>query len=246
MPIGRFYCDCPLKPQAVAIVSEQEFHHLVHVVRAKHGETVTLVNGKGILAAASIEKIEKNRAILRIASTTERNLPAFRTILALAEPRLPRLRVIVEKGTELGMTDLWVFPGHHGEKNILGEHHLQKMKAIAISAMKQCGRLDLPSLNTKPPLSQWEELPFTAYFGDLSPHAPTLIHIWQTDPPRKGILLFIGSETGFSQEELNRLHTLGAIGVKLHSNVLRNDTACLSALSLIHQLNDEKTMHRGI
>jgi len=238
MPIDRYYCHVSFVKQKQVILSAQEFHHLVHVTRATSGDTVALVNGKGMLASARVEKVEKHQATLRILSTTREEPPSFSIMLALAIPRFHRLDGIIEKGTELGMTEVLLFPGRYSERTTISPRHLERMKTIAISAMKQCGRLFLPSLTLRPPLDNWESVgEFPAYFGDLADRAPTLLQTWRQNPPQKGALLLIGPEKGWSREEEERLRTLGALGVKLHENILRTDTASLMGLALISHLH---------
>ncbi|NGX46210.1 MAG: hypothetical protein K940chlam2_01396, partial [Chlamydiae bacterium] len=102
------------------------------------------------------------------------------------------------------------------------------LKAITISAIKQCGRLDLPEILVKPTLSKWEELSHPAYFGDISPEAPTLQKTWQKSD---SCYFFIGPESGFSPDEITHLRRLHAHGVTLHHNILRAETASIVALS---------------
>lgn len=236
MPIDRFFYDSPLTPQQEVHLEGKEFHHLVHVTRAKPDEVVELVNGKGQLAYASLKKTEKRHATLDIEKVLEEPKPSFFIILAQAIPRISRLDFIIEKGTELGLTELWLFPGHHSERKNLSENQLDRLRAITIAAMKQCGSLYLPKITLKPSLSKWESIQFPSFFGDLSPDAPPLFQTWQQHPPKDGILFFIGPEGGFSDEEEEILRNFDAKGVKLHHNILRTDTASLAALTLISQM----------
>lgn len=236
MPIDRFFYDFPFTTHQKVQLEGIEFHHLAHVTRTKPGEVVELVNGKGQLASASLEKVEKRNATLYIEKISEKPKPPFSVILAQAMPRIQRLDFIIEKGTELGLTELWLFPGQHSERKNLNEHQLDRLRAITIAAMKQCGRLHLPTITIKPPLSKWEPIQFSSFFGDLSPDAPPLLQSWQQNPPKDGIIFFIGPESGFSDKEEEILGNLGANGVKLHHNILRTDTASLAALTLISQM----------
>ncbi len=233
MPENRFYVEKPLVQNDVIHLDGTEFHHLIHVMRGNVNDEIEVVNGLGEMARARISKIEKKQAILDIDSVIFEPLPQFQMILAQAIPRMNRLDNIIEKGTELGMTKLWLFPGEHSERRKLTDDQLLRMRHVAISAMKQCGRLDLPTIEFMPPLKDLKKsLEFDAFFGDVSPDAPLLINEWQKSPPKAGAIFFIGAETGFSEEEVASLKKLGAKGIKLHGNILRTDTASLVSLAI--------------
>lgn len=220
MPHNRFFVDSPFHAKERLELREEARH--LKVMRIRPGEEIELVNGRNQLAKARL--IDAQTAeILSI----ENKSPPFPIILCQAIPRLNRLDTIVEKGTELGMTELWLFPGKLSEKKNIPLDRTQK---IAISAMKQCGRLDLPLIKPAPPISQWDPLPHPAYFGDVSETAPPFLSIIQKG---EGICFIVGPEAGFTPEEEMDLKKMGVQGVKLHPWILRTDTAPVAALSLI-------------
>jgi 16S rRNA (uracil1498-N3)-methyltransferase len=234
MPENRFFFENSLAEQDLIPLEGNEFHHLVHVMRGKVDDRIEVVNGLGEMADARVAEIGKKRAMIHIDKVKHQPLPQFEVILAQAIPRLNRLDFIVEKGTELGMTKLLLFPGTHSERKKFTDDQLQRMRQVTIAAMKQCGRLDLPAIELKPSLKEWKEFAgMEAYYGDVSPAAPVLMTEWQKAPPKKGVIFFIGPETGFSDEEIGILKELGAKGVRLHPNILRTDTAALVALALV-------------
>lgn len=237
MPVNRYYSEVPLIPEGEILLTEQEFHHLAHVNRTKEGEAVELVDGKGNLATASVVNVRKKEALLKIDALAASPPESFRIVLAQAVPRLSRLDTILEKGTELGVTEFILFPGERSEIKRLEDKQLARMKQLTISAMKQCGRLYLPALTKRPPLKGWEHQDIPAFFGDLEQHAPDLISAWQHNPPKEGICVVIGPESGFSESEEIKLRALGCKGIKLHHNILRTDTAAIAALSIVSLLS---------
>ncbi len=218
MPANRYYLDAPFKKGAMHTLAQSEQRHLKKVMRAKEGTKLELVNGRGQLAIGSLVGEE-----VRLEKVSEEKTPEP-LILCQALPRANRLDSIVEKGTELGMTELWLFPGELSEKK---GANLARLEAITIAAMKQCGRLDLPKVVIKEPLLKWDKLPYPAFFGDVEQRAS----VFECD--EKSLLFFVGPEAGFSEKEEKHLRQLGAKGVKLHPYILRTDTAPLVALSLI-------------
>lgn len=224
MPHNRFFVETLFTP-GVEIDLHEEGRH-IKVMRIRPGETIELVNGRHQLAKARLIDLQSAEIL-----AVEESSPSPPIILCQAIPRLNHLDFIVEKGTELGMTELWLFPGMRSEKKEVSTNQLLRLRHLAIAAMKQCGRLDLPLISIKPSLSKWENFPYLAYFGDLSPEATPLHSISNC---KKGIFFINGPESGFTQEEEKNLIALGARGSSLHPWTLRAETAALVALALIY------------
>ncbi len=232
MPNDRFFAPVPLQASASIRLSEEESHHLTRVMRVQVGEVVEVVNGKGQLAQAQVSEIQKRHTLLNIIQVHSQPPQSTEVILAQAMPRLNRLDTIVEKGTELGMTQLWLFPGQRSEKKELSEQQQQRIHTQMVSALKQCGSLHLPTLVLKPPLQRWDHLPYPAFFGDLAEGAPSFL-IYSKQVSEGSLLFFVGPEAGFTSDETDHLRKLGAQGVRIHPHILRTDTAPLAALSII-------------
>ena len=231
MPAERFYLNESFFENQKAILKEEEFHHLSHVMRLKAGEEVELINGNGSLAFATISSLEKHKAILSIQKVHLEIKPPYQLILAQALPRLPRLEYILEKTVELGVTALWLFPGELSEKKELSSSQHQRVHHVIISALKQCGRLFAPELLFLPPLLSWDpsSLPPHSFFGDTRPTAPFFSTLLQSEKP-SSLLIAIGPEKGFQEKETLWMEK-HLKGVKLHDNILRTDTAAISAVS---------------
>jgi 16S rRNA (uracil1498-N3)-methyltransferase len=244
MPKERFFFEQHLNQSETICIKDTEFHHLVNVMRAKVNDRIEIVNGMGQLGRASVKSIEKKQASLFIEEVLSAARETNAIILAQAIPRPNRLDFILEKGTELGMTEIWLFPGKLSERKTFSDNQPDRMKSVLISAMKQCGRLYLPKIVLKPELEKWKELQYPAYFGDVETNAPEFLDVYKGKNEKEGgndkdkaVIFFIGSESGFTDSEVQALRGFGAIGVKLSSNILRTDTAALVALALIGAAN---------
>lgn len=236
MPAERYYHPTTFAKGDTLFLEDQEYHHLLHVMRIREGETVEIVNGCGQLAAATVQKLEKKRAILSLTIVEHAPPPKAKLILAQGTPRQNRLDFIIEKGTELGVTEFRLFPAEKGEKKGPTDGQKERLKSVAIAAMKQCGRLYLPEITYMPPLEEWTSPNITSYFGDTRPEAPSLLKRWNQETVKHEVMFFIGPESGFSDKEVAAMVRLGATGVTLHPNILRTDTAAIAALSVISQL----------
>lgn len=234
MPIDRYFADSRFVEGERVDLDESEARHLVKVARGRVGDHVELINGRNQLAEAVVTDIGRERCQLTLITVEKKEDRGPRIVLAIALPRLTRLDTILEKGTELGADDFWIFPGERSEKQApLSETQLRRAQAILIAAMKQSGRFRLPTLEQLPPLLEWKQLPNLALFGDVRPEAPPILARIPNSAHIQEIALITGPEAGFSEREVKALENLGAQGVSLHHNVLRTDTAPIAALTLV-------------
>lgn len=232
MPSERFYVDADLSEGSQVSIVGTELHHLSHVMRVRIGEEVELVNGKGSLATGRLVSVDKKTAALEILSSTHTPIQPDRLILAIPLMRPAKLEWIIEKGTELGADAFWIYPAQFSDKDELSKNQTERLEHIAISAMKQCGRLDLPSIQLFNRFEGIFSSPYTYLFGDTRPNAPFL---WEETLSNKPIVFIVGPEKGFSNNELTILSRKGR-GVRLHSHILRAETAPLAALSILYSL----------
>jgi 16S rRNA (uracil1498-N3)-methyltransferase len=227
MPVERFYSAESLEQGSKVTFEGAEFHHLKHVIRSKEGDLVELVNGKGDLASVRIESLGKKRASLLVESARSSKRSSFSLILIQAIPRPSRLDTILEKGTELGVTEFWLFPGERSERKI-AQTQLPRLHSVTVAALKQCGRLFLPTMQIIPSVLKWERVPENCWYGDFSSDSKPL-------RPASQSAIVIGPESGLTSKEVEYLKALGAKPASLHPNTLRTDTAAICALSLLSQ-----------
>jgi len=224
MPADRFFVAAPLKNNL--ILEGEEFHHLVKVMRVRIGETIEIVNGQGELAEAELVSLDKKGCELKILSHKKVPPPEQAVVLALALTRPASLEWTLEKATELGATEFWLFPGERSEKKDLSKSQIHRLDMILINALKQCGRLYLPKIVLKPPLGEWQTPSGSLYFGDFSTKAPL------KGPFDKTVMFFIGPEKGLSPAETVLLREkFKARPISLHENILRAETAAITILS---------------
>ncbi|MBM3207116.1 MAG: 16S rRNA (uracil(1498)-N(3))-methyltransferase [Chlamydiae bacterium] len=233
MPNDRFYVNEDLIDQSTLFITDQELHHLQYVMRIKEGEEIEVINGKGKLGKAIVNRFHKQKAEITINNVLIEEKPQYPLILAQGLPRLARLEYIVEKATELGVTEIWLFPAVHTEKKDLSPSQMQRMQQILISSIKQCGRLYLPEIKFMPPLNKWEVLDLCCLFGDTQEESLSILSVL-IEKKQKDILWMVGPERGLCPSETAILKSkLKFIGVTLNHNILRTDTAAIAGLSVI-------------
>lgn len=220
MPANRYYAN-DLTSDRITL-EEKEFHHLKHVMRASLHESIELIDGKGVLATGEISALLKHHAEITITKREVATPQKQEMVLCVAFMRPERLSFIVEKGTELGVTHFWLFPGEASEVKAVS---LPRYEQLIISATKQCGRLFLPEISLHPKIKEWKKPVHPLYFGDVRKGAQK---VTKTGP---SVQIVIGPESGFTDREVKLLEKLGQ-GVTLSENILRSETAALVAIAL--------------
>ncbi len=217
----RFYTHSRLTPGSLAELDVEELHHLRKVLRVRNGERIELVNGKGQLATAIYADL------ITIQSVHSEPKSDRKSVLIQALPEKTHLEFILEKGTEIGITEFWFFPSERSKIDVISDALLLRMKKITISAIKQCKRLHLPSIYAHHHITDFKEHSFKLYLAD--PKGTTFHH---TDELSKGII--VGPESGFTQKEIDYFQTTcKAIPTTLSPNILRAETAAIVASYLI-------------
>lgn len=222
MPADRFYFEGTLQGQIT--LEGPEAHHL-RVMRIEPGEKVQIINGKGSLGSAILLTLGKNTAILECMDvhTTPDQPPKY--ILGIPYMRMNHLEWVIEKGTELGADAFHLYPAEFSEQRAFSDNQMERLHNIIISALKQSGRLFLPSLEILTHLDELFATDAAILYGDPEATAPL---------KRAGPAIFItGPRQGFSEKEMEILKKKGQ-AVRLNPNILRAETAPIAAISILN------------
>jgi 16S rRNA (uracil1498-N3)-methyltransferase len=227
MPANRFFCSGPLIEGATISITGAEHHH-IRVMRSEVGEEVEIVNGAGSEAIAKIATIGKEATQLILTEVTQEGALTKRIILIIPLMRLNKLEWIVEKGTELGADAFYLYAADFSEKEELSANQSERLHNLCLSALKQSGRLFLPSIELLPSLERGLVEDWTYYFGDTSSSGMNILDA----PCGQRTALITGPERGFSPKEQGLLEKM-AQAVSLSPNILRAETAPIAGLSVL-------------
>jgi|GEM_PF-236784 len=237
---NRFYFD-----PSTNLLPPEETHHLVRVLRHKPGDLILVIDGLGQEFQARFLTIERTKegekARVEVLKLTRKELPPRTKITAL----IPILKgdlteFLVEKGTELGVWRFIPFFSKHTvakpKKNLA-----QRLRAKAISALKQSGRLILPEvlapvdLKTVIKTIPANSLKVLAHpQGNLS--LENLFSLFERKDLSE-VCLISGPEGGFSEDELSLLFEAGFKPLCLSPYILRAETASLALMSIAQTLS---------
>jgi 16S rRNA (uracil1498-N3)-methyltransferase len=237
----RLFTDAPLEPGHTLTLPAPAAAHALRVLRLKSGDAVTLFNGDGHdyparLVAASIRDV---RAEVTSRASTARESPLQITLIqALA--RGEKMDWIVQKATELGVARIVPVTTERSEVKLdaaRGKQRLEHWRAVAIAACEQCSRNVIPVIEAPVELSTWLKTPGATEPGSrwmLHPDAATRARHLQATPGE--LLLAVGPEGGFGENDLDALHGAGFRGLSLGPRILRTETAGVVAIAALQAL----------
>lgn len=219
-----------------ATLPPEESKHCVRVLRMQLGDELYVTSGDGMMCRARIANPDPTACQVEI---TER-LPnyddrPFKLHMAVAPTKNnARMEWFVEKAVEIGVDRITPVICQHSERSTLNTDRLRK---IALSAMKQSLQATLPQIDPPTPLTRLLDEPL--------PTCPLVCYcvgddrrtLHQLYTPGTDALVLIGPEGDFSPDEISRCLSLGIQPVTLGNNRLRTETAALYALTTLNFLN---------
>lgn len=230
--LTRGYVEDALGSGARLVLDDMHSHHLTAVLRAAKGDALHLFNGKDGEWRAVIVEIGKRGVTVSVETQTapQRNVPDLH-LLAAPVKRTP-FDYLVQKATELGVARIAPVITR---RTIVDRVNQDRMRANAIGAAEQSGRLDVPAIDAPVPLAdafkQWPQgrrLMFCDEAGHAPPAADTL-----RKAGRGSWAILTGPEGGFDPAEREMIRTLSfAVPVSLGPRIMRADTAALAAITI--------------
>lgn len=219
-------------------LSEEESRHITKVLRKQVGDTIQCIDGKGNIASASIVQILKHTCIVQVRSKQfHPKTSSIRFVLAFAPVKNDaRNEWVLEKATELGVDEIVCIKTDRTEKwNIKSERYHK----IIVSALKQSKQFWLPELSFSSDLNSFIKNASLnnrslICFGDCSKPQLSLMQFFQGNDLHKfkQIVICIGPEGDFSENEYALMKQFSIQGVHLGQSILRTETAAVFATSI--------------
>lgn len=219
------------------ILPESDSQHCIKVLRMREGDEVVVVDGKGWSYTCRIIDAHPKHAMLEIVERKALPLPWKQQVTIAVAPtkNMDRMEWLVEKLVEIGINRFIPIRCRYSERKEIKEERLKK---IAVSAMKQSLKAVLPEIM---PISPFSEIvrfdasqKLIAYCDATIPR----LLLEEVYEPNKDVLMLIGPEGDFSEEEIHQALSVGFKPVSLGENRLRTETAALYSASAFHIIDD--------
>ena len=210
-----------------------EARHLARVMRAKTGDTVELFDGQGTSWTATVQAIERNHVSLRLdqkQSETISNKPII--TLAVALPKGDRQKWLIEKITELGTDSLVPLTTTRSVAEPTAAA-ISRLQRGVIESCKQSGRNRLLEITQPQSLHNLLTTSSASLRILACPDGTPMQSILLK--PIDNMLIAIGPEGGFTDEEIRTANASGFAQMSLCQNILRIETAAIAAAVIAGQ-----------
>jgi len=211
-------------------LDKSQSHYLNKVMRVRADEIFSLFNNSGEWEA-KINGISKGIVEFTVTKYLRSKENSKEVWLAFSPIKSNYFNFMIQKSTELGITKFLpiIF-----DRTIVREINKQRLEKVIIEASEQSNRINVPILeksqNLKSFLSK-NRNKMNLIFTDLNSKNKKLDINKLTNKP---ICIIIGPEGDFSEvERENILSYEGVNSLKINENILRSETAAISAISIV-------------
>jgi len=229
-------------------LDKSQSHHIRDVLRLKIGSCLDCFDETGRVCETRIDGIKDGIIYLTILEMKSFSQKAGNGIsLAQSIVKSNCMDLIIQKSAELGAVEIIPFISKNSVIKLDEKRKntkIDRWKKIAVEAVKQSGSPQIPFINDI--ISLRELLELSSGYDMICiahPYSERLdldFKIFQSEK----ILLVVGPEGGFTDNEIEMLNNLPNTFLwNFHDNILRAETAALSALSILSYEMNKKDGH---
>jgi len=226
--------------QQTIVVTGDVLVHLRDSLRVTVGETLWLNNGLAVRYRVEITDVSRRAVTARVLETIQeppRQTP--RLILGQSLLKGEKMDWVIQKATELGVSEIVPIESQHSVVQLKADrvdHQLARWQRIALEAAQQSEQWRIPTVATPQSLS--------ALLTSLATGTLTLMlaerregkSLQTVNLPQDAtgfILVLIGPEGGWSQEEAQIAEQAGIQPITLGEHILRAETAAIATISIL-------------
>ena len=225
----RLFFSNVLSADMIDKLDKLQSHYLTKVMRIKENEFFSLFNKNGEWEA-KILSISKNIVEFKTTKQLRQKETTKELWLAFSPIKSNYQNFMIQKATELGVSRFLpiIF-----DRTVVRKINKERLKKIAIEASEQSNRLNVPLVEKAQNLDNlMNSNSMDLIFTDLNSDNQKIDKTKLTDKPT---CIIIGPEGDFSEAERNKILTFkGVQAIKINENILRSETAVISAISIVN------------
>ena len=225
----RLFFSNSITTGMTGMLDKSQSHYLNKVMRIKENEFFSLFNNKGEWET-KILKISKGLVEFEVIKQLRQKENMKDLWLAFSPIKSNYQNFMIQKATELGVTKFLpiIF-----DRTIVRSINIERLKKIAIEASEQSNRINIPSIEQTQNLESFLNSNLVnLIFTDLN---STNKKIDKSKLTSKPTCIIVGPEGDFSELEREKILTFkGVQTVKINENILRSETAVISAISIVN------------
>ena len=210
-------------------LDKSQSHYLTRVMRVKENEVFSLFNQEGEWEA-KILGISKSIVEFKTTKKLRQKENTKKLWLAFSPIKSNYQNFMIQKATELGVTKFLpiIF-----DRTVVRKINKERLEKIVIEASEQSNRINVPLIEPDQNLSNFlKKNSMDLIFADLNSNNKKIDKSKLTDKP---ICIIIGPEGDFSETEREEILSFNGVQpLKINENILRSETAVISAISIIN------------
>lgn len=230
MEIRRFFVQPEFRNGKFVTVTGDEFLHLKKVLRMKTGYKIIVCFNDGYEHYCTIKEIADDYAVAEIDESLKISEPLLDITLFASVLKGGKLDLVIQKCVELGIKYVTPFISHN---TVEKKFNADRGNRISFEAAKQCGSAFLSVVNEtvdfEEMISAFKDFDAVCFFYEDE----DVKSIADFEIPKGKIAIVVGSEGGFTAEEVKKAKSNGANILSLGKRILRAETASIVASSLI-------------
>ncbi len=226
--IRLFFSDT-LSLNMIDKLDKGQSHYLSKVMRVKENEVFSLFNKEGEWEA-KVLGIFKNIVEFKIIKQLRQKETTKELWLAFSPIKSNYQNFMLQKATELGVTKFLpiIF-----DRTVVRKINKDRIEKIVIEASEQSNRINVPTIEEAQDLNGFlKKNSMNLIFTDLNSNIKKIDKSKFTDKP---VCIIIGPEGDFSETEREKILSFkGVQPIKINENILRSETAVISAISIVN------------
>ena len=227
----RLYYPDRIVENTTSLLSKEHTHYVVNVMRLKRGSNINCFNKEGEWVS-EVVFLEKDRVEVKFLNRVKESIKSSSIELAICLVKKNPMEIILQKATELGVTKITPIIS---ERTEVKELNLERANKIVIEATEQSNQLSPPEISKITTLKNFMNNLKTAnriFFADINCKKRLKKEDIKVDNLKT---ILIGPEGDFTPAERKMILESGnTIPFSISKNILRTETAAISALSLLN------------
>ena len=229
MSIIRLFFSATLSADMIEKLNKSQSHYLTKVMRIKENDVFSLFNKNGEWEA---KVLGISKSIVEFKTTKQlRQKENFKELwLAFSPIKSNYQNFMIQKATELGVTRFLpiIF-----DRTVVRTINKERLEKIVIEASEQSNRINVPIIEESQDLDNFlKTTSIDLIFTDLNSKNNNIDKSKLTD---KTVCIIVGPEGDFSETEREKILSFkGVQPIKINENILRSETAVISAISIIN------------
>ena len=231
--VRLFFPDNILE-NTTSLLSKEHIHYVVNVMRMKRGSNINFFNKEGEWLSEIIF-LDRDRVEVKFLNKTKESSKLSNIELAICLVKKNPMEIILQKATELGVSRITPIISERTEVKELNHERAQK---IVIEATEQSNQLNPPEVSKVIKLKDFlDKLDNSSKFLFADVNSQNSLQKKNVEGDTLKTIL-IGPEGDFSPNERESiLAKANTTSFSISKNILRTDTAVISAISLVNFIN---------